>query len=111
LPQYGLKLRQKYLFHCPRTNSGGTRSFNKKLGTEYLPEFTEPVLGTKTLVFAKTCPKRSFSIQSETIPEFIDPRFRENKPKTLVFSHSKRAFWACFRETVAQETPVSACFG
>jgi hypothetical protein len=22
----------------------------------------------------------------------------ENKPKTLVFSHTKRAFWACFRE-------------
>ncbi len=32
------------------------------------------------------------------VPEFIDPRFRENKPKTLVFSHKKRAFWACFRE-------------
>ncbi len=26
------------------------------------------------------------------------PSFRENKPKTLVFSHTKRAFWACFRE-------------
>jgi hypothetical protein len=33
-----------------------------------------------------------------SVPEFIDPRFRENKPKTLVFSHRKRAFWACFRE-------------
>jgi hypothetical protein len=32
------------------------------------------------------------------VPEFIDPRFRENKPKALVFSHVKRAFWACFRE-------------
>ncbi len=32
------------------------------------------------------------------VPEFINPRFRENKPKTLVFSHWKRAFWACFRE-------------
>jgi hypothetical protein len=32
------------------------------------------------------------------VPEFIDPRFRENKPKTLVFSHRKRAVWACFRE-------------
>ncbi len=27
-----------------------------------------------------------------TVPEFIYPRFRENKPKTLVFSHRKRAF-------------------
>jgi hypothetical protein len=35
---------------------------------------------------------------SNPVPEFIDPRFRENKPKTLVFSHRKRAFWACFRE-------------
>jgi hypothetical protein len=33
-----------------------------------------------------------------SVPEFIDPRFRENKPKTLVFSHRKRAVWACFRE-------------
>ncbi len=33
------------------------------------------------------------------VPEFIEPRFHENKPKTLVFSHRKRAFWAaCFRE-------------
>jgi hypothetical protein len=35
------------------------------------------------------------------VPEFIDPRFRENKPKTLVFSHRKQAFWACFRENCA----------
>jgi hypothetical protein len=26
------------------------------------------------------------------------PSIRKNKPKTLVFSHRKRAFWACFRE-------------
>ncbi len=26
------------------------------------------------------------------------PSFRENQPNTLVFSHWKRAFWACFRE-------------
>jgi hypothetical protein len=26
------------------------------------------------------------------------PSFRENKPKTLVFSHRKRVFWACFPE-------------
>jgi hypothetical protein len=38
------------------------------------------------------------SLFSSPVPEFIDPRFRENKPKTLVFSHRKRAFWACFRE-------------
>jgi len=28
----------------------------------------------------------------------MDQRFRENKPKTLIFSHRKRAFWDCFRE-------------
>jgi hypothetical protein len=38
------------------------------------------------VVFAKTG-----SIISST-------SFHENKPKTLVFSHTKRAFWACFRE-------------
>ncbi len=32
------------------------------------------------------------------VPEFIDPRFLENKPKTLVFSHRKQAYWAWFRE-------------
>jgi hypothetical protein len=32
------------------------------------------------------------------VPEFIHPVFRENKPKSLVFSHRKRAFSACFRE-------------
>ncbi len=41
---------------------------------------------------------RFFAPRYRTVPEFIDPRFRENKPKTLVFSHRKRAFWACFRE-------------
>jgi hypothetical protein len=25
--------------------------------------------------------------KSRPVPEFIDPPFRENKPKTLVFSH------------------------
>jgi hypothetical protein len=40
----------------------------------------------------------SHTIAGISVPEFIDPRFHENKPKTLVFSHRKRAFWACFRE-------------
>ncbi len=34
------------------------------------------------------------AIVHKAVPEFIDPCFRENKPKTLVFSHWKRAFWA-----------------
>jgi hypothetical protein len=31
-------------------------------------------------------------------PEFIDPVFRENKPKTLGVNDWKRVFWACFRK-------------
>ncbi len=37
-------------------------------------------------------------LSAHPVPEFIDPCFRENKPKTLVFSHRKPAFWACFRK-------------
>jgi hypothetical protein len=33
-----------------------------------------------------------------TCARIYRPSFHENKPKTLVFSHTKRAFWACFRE-------------
>ncbi len=40
------------------------------------------------LVFVKTGSINSGTEgQKRTVPEFIDPRFRENKPKTLVFSH------------------------
>ncbi len=42
--------------------------------------------------------RRQPELDTVRVPEFIDPRFRENEPKTLVFSHRKRAFWACFRE-------------
>jgi hypothetical protein len=37
----------------------------------------------------------TFLLGKPSVPEFIDPRFRENKPKMLVFSHRKRTFWAC----------------
>jgi hypothetical protein len=43
------------------------------------------------------------------VPEFIDPRFHENKPKTLVFSHRKRAFWACFRENCVYNFGHRSC--
>ncbi len=36
--------------------------------------------------------------RSKPVPEFIDPVFAKTSPKTIVFSHRKRAFWACFRE-------------
>jgi hypothetical protein len=35
---------------------------------------------------------------TESSARIYGPSFRENKPKTLVFSHRKRAFWADFRE-------------
>ncbi len=44
--------------------------------------------------FSSRCSKS----MGRSVPEFIDPHFRENKPKTLVFSHWEWAFWACFRE-------------
>jgi hypothetical protein len=33
------------------------------------------------------------------VPEFVDPRFRENKPKTLVFSHGNERFGLVFATT------------
>ncbi len=33
------------------------------------------------------------------MPEFIDPRFRENKHKTLVFSHRNERFGLVFAKT------------
>jgi hypothetical protein len=35
---------------------------------------------------------------NHTYARIYTPSFHENKPKTLVFSHTKRTFWACFRE-------------
>ena len=37
--------------------------------------------------------------QKSPVPEFIDPRFRENKPKTLVFNHRKQRFGLVFAKT------------
>ncbi len=38
-----------------------------------------------------------FILQSSA--RIYKPSFRENKPKTLIFSHAKRPFWACFAKT------------
>ncbi len=35
---------------------------------------------------------------NESSARMYRPSFHENKPKTLVFSHTKRPFWACFHE-------------
>ncbi len=39
-----------------------------------------------------------FPVSPGQVPELIDPVLRENKPRTLVFTHWKRAFWAFLRE-------------
>ncbi len=80
-----------------------------------MPEFIDPVLGMKTLVFAKICPKRSFSIQSvpidagfslfwmRSVPEFIDPVLGV---KMIVFANisPKRSF-------SIQSVPIDAGLG
>ncbi len=38
------------------------------------------------------------------------PSFRKNKPNTLVFSHSKRANWACFAKTRSLNLDTGQCF-
>jgi hypothetical protein len=38
------------------------------------------------------------NMSNKTGARIYEPSFRENKPKTLVFSHRKRVFWAFFRE-------------
>jgi hypothetical protein len=51
--------------------------------------------------FIPTCPvlrirdKHPGSEFFHPVPEFLDPRFHENKPKTKI---KKIAFWSCFRE-------------
>ncbi len=37
-------------------------------------------------------------IDLKSCARIFRPSFRENKPKTFVFSHRKQAFWACFRK-------------
>jgi hypothetical protein len=64
----------------------GTFSHVRKTRNIYLIQGTENWTSTRDLR------------ELRQVPEFIDPRFRENKPKTLVFSHWKRALWARFRE-------------
>ncbi len=44
------------------------------------------------------CLCRHFVFLKDVCARIYRPSFHENKPKTLVFSHTKRAFWACFRE-------------
>jgi hypothetical protein len=36
--------------------------------------------------------------QTQLCARIYRPSFRENKLNTLVFSHAKRAYWACFPE-------------
>jgi hypothetical protein len=40
----------------------------------------------------------SATLHQQTGVRIYKASFHENEPKKLVFSHTKRAFWACFRE-------------
>ncbi len=42
----------------------------------------------------------NFLISAKPSARIYRPAFSWNKPKMLVFSHWKRAFWACFRENL-----------
>jgi hypothetical protein len=76
-----------------------------------MPEFIEPVLGAKMIVFAKISPIRLFTIQSvprdagfslfwmRSVPEFIDPVFTKTSPKRSFSLNRKRAFWLVFAKT------------
>ncbi len=58
----------------------------------------KPTLGTKTASWAVCCGSGMFISDPISRTWIYRPGFRKNKSKTLVFSHWKRAFWACFRE-------------
>ncbi len=73
--------------------------------------FIDPVLGMKTLVFAKTCAKRSFSIQSvprdsgfrlfwmRSVPEIIDLVFAKTSPKRSFSMTEYERFGLVFTKT------------
>jgi hypothetical protein len=44
------------------------------------------------------CNVCSATLHQQTGARIYRASFHENKPKTIFFSHTKRAFWACFRE-------------
>jgi hypothetical protein len=49
LPIWGLKLRQKYLFNCPRANSGCTRSYYQKFGLKKNPDLSTVLITERNL--------------------------------------------------------------
>jgi hypothetical protein len=76
--------------YCPYSTRHSIRDSTVYIN---LPSLKREVQIRRKLCFSLTL--------SKAVPEFIDPRFRDNKSKTLVFNHRKRAFRACFRKTVS----------
>ncbi len=62
--------------------------------------YSKPLLVTRILCFLKCLFSLFIYVLNLVAPGARNyrPSFREKKPKTLVFSHTKRAFWACFCE-------------
>jgi hypothetical protein len=89
VPVYGIQYSRRIIY------------FNLENGT--------PIYTIDAWCLVKMCFRIKFCIHiriwvfsfSSQVSEFIDPRFRENKPKTLVFSHRKRAYWLVFAKTVS----------
>jgi hypothetical protein len=93
-------LRVLYSKFVPPSLKPELLSLNLSVRPSTVPEIINPV-------FTKTSPKRSFCMTENerfglvfvnTGARIYRPSFHENKPKTLVFSHTKRGFLACFRE-------------
>ncbi len=109
----------------------GSRSMCWRVYTT-VPEFIDPVLGVKMIVFVKLSPKRSFSVQSvprdagpslfwrRSVPEIIDPVFAKTSPKRsfsmteyerfgLVFT--KTRVWKCVDHRALSWLAVYTCRG
>jgi hypothetical protein len=101
IPPFGPIEGQKWFFRFP-ANESLSRT---------VPEFIDPVLDVKMTIFAKTSPKRSFSIQSvprdadlrlfwmRTVAEIIDPVFVKTSLKRLFSMTEYERFGLVFTKT------------
>ncbi len=76
-----------YLKTTPQSDLIQNKLIPASLGTDWIENERFRLVLMKTIIFMPKTGARNYR-----------PRFRENKPKTLVFYDWKRAFWACFRE-------------
>ena len=80
--------RYRDRYRCQEKKSRGGRARD--------PVFRDPPLRERALDRCLRIETPPLSVFSARI---YRPSFRENKPNTLVFSHRKRAYWACFLKT------------